>query len=154
MQFMSEDEAAAAGLRLVIDMPGIPVHETPAEKAANAVRRVDQLTAWTATVLLDGFNKSLLDQIEDGLGALHVEFDMLAEDLRCQAEVYELANEIPAETADDAAVLADDLAALTEQIIQEGGREYRLASLIDGLGAIRDDFTRLARELRTAERVA
>ena len=80
MDRMNEGDAIDAGLTTFIE-PGIEP-ETPAEAAERASLRCDELAALAEGLLADGVNRSTLMVIRDSLGALHVEFDMLAEELR------------------------------------------------------------------------
>lgn len=86
MERMTEAEAIEAGLTTLIDLAG-PAVETPAETADRAARNADELAAMVERVRACGDGGELA-MVSDGLGALHVEFDMLAEHLRQGARVH------------------------------------------------------------------
>lgn len=84
MDTMTETQAAAAGLTTVIDPDSLPVRETPAEVAARASRLADLLAAGVELMREDEDQRTdaNLATLSDRLGALHVEFDQLSEQLR------------------------------------------------------------------------
>lgn len=82
MERMTEAAALAAGLTTLIDTDGVPVVETPAETADRAARSADELAAMVEQMLRRGADRVSLAIVRDSLGAMHVEFDMLAEELR------------------------------------------------------------------------
>ena len=81
MDTMTETQAAAAGLTTVIDLP---VQETPAEAADRASRVADVLAGLVEQMREHESQRTEanLARVSDQLGALHVEFDQLSEQLR------------------------------------------------------------------------
>lgn len=84
MDTMTETQAVAAGLTTVIDPDFLPVQETPAQAAARASKIADTLAGLVERMREHEGHRTAanLARISDQLGALHVEFDQLSEQLR------------------------------------------------------------------------
>lgn len=160
MLYMSDDEARAAGLYLVIDADGVPTSESPLETVERAGRLVDEQAAMIRQGVRDGLPWKRLLEVRETLGELHVDMDMLSEELSgWEFEAVSIAGTVvavdestkverPAETAETAAKLADELAATVNTVMVAGFNRYRLNDVIVGLGAMADDFADLAATLR------